>query len=324
MKAINLPNEKINVFIKNKRLHFNIKHKMLQIIQQDFDCSIYQIESTDYFKGYFLSTPETRHLCCDLTFTGHNLEHGLKQALSRSLAQLKYHQLLSSEENQTTLLLPSSASLAFPIREALQESFGWNRYNTFFSLESPLPLTKQLWIVDQGKDANFLSSFDSTIKNSGDSIEQMVFLTFGTKQYLEALKEKALKWNQERAKKIEIKIFFFEGVFDYTEDPISQEMIFSKDQANLAPEYVDAHYYSEIYAIEKDAIGSLEQRVFTPMLHLQNQKRYWNTLIEKAQNGFTYNEAVKQKYPFIDGSAFGDISLEEKATEQVNKIEKLL
>lgn len=324
MKAINLPNEKINVFIKNKRLHFNIKHKMLQIIQQDFDCSIYQIESTDYFKGYFLSTPETRHLCCDLTFTGHNLEHGLKQALSRSLAQLKYYEILSPEENQTTLLLPTSSSLAFPIREALQESFGWNRYNTFFSLESTPTLTKQLWIVDQGKDANSLSTLDSTIQNFEEDIEEMVFIVFGTKQYLEALKERSLQWNQEKAKKIEIKIFFFEGVFEYTEDHISQEMIFSKDQANLAPEYVDAHYYSEIYAIDKDAIGSLEQRVFTPMLHLQNQKRYWNTLIEKAKNGFTYNEAVKQKYPFIDGSAFGDISLEEKATEQINKIEKLL
>ncbi|QZT37543.1 hypothetical protein K5X82_01320 [Halosquirtibacter xylanolyticus] len=295
---------------------------MLEIIQQDFDCSIYQTTKSSQLNTYLISTPETRHICCDPTFMGDQVTHGLKQALSRTIAQLKFYDLFDIKQTASSLLLPSKASLAFPVREALQESLGWNRFNTFFSSEDLHSCqTTNVILAEQGLSTNTTEKwFNQILSNEYDQVENIFFFAFASHQYLEIVKNYLEKSNKLKERNTNITVFVFEGIFEEISIDGDSKHIFSKKDANLAPELVDNHYHNPVFSIIRCPLNDLSNRVFAPLKYISLQTKYWNDIINMAELGRTYIDLSNEKYPFIDADAFGNISLKDEALKILDKL----
>ncbi|QZE15802.1 hypothetical protein K4L44_08220 [Halosquirtibacter laminarini] len=297
---------------------------MLQVIQQDFDCSIYKVEEKNCVHTFFISTPESRHICSDLSFVGENLQNGLKQSLARTISQLKFNHLFLEDQKNTTLLLPSSAAFGFPIRDAIQDSLGWGKYATKFHIDQIESFNEQLWIVDQGWNEESLNRWAEPLISSQEQkvqdLKKITIFTLGSQQYLEALYQWAESWQKTHKSPLEIQIFFFEGIFILQKENATKQMSMSKSDANLAPEYIDGHYYNTLYPIQREAVGSIEERVFDPLKHLHREKEYWENTQKHIEDGLTYQQLASEKIPFIDAEAFGEVSLlaeVEKALHQL-------
>ncbi|MDC1106020.1 hypothetical protein OAT16_04900 [Prolixibacteraceae bacterium] len=296
---------------------------MLEIIQQDFDCSIYQTTKEPNLNCYLISTPETRHICSDPSFIGDHLTHGLTQALSRSLVQLKINNLYPIEQKNTSLLIPTENSFAFPIREALKDAWGWHRYNTFFSAKDLIDApSRNLIVTEQGTTDQITTPwFESITSSKYDNVQNIYVFCFSSEVYIKTVMDQIEKHNTNSSRATKnISFFVFEGLFSETNDNQSQEVIFSKKDANLAPEYVDNHYFNPVHSITRCPINSLSERIFAPLKYINKQISYWNNVIEMANNGKSYIELSTEKYPFIDASAFGDISLKDEATKIIDKL----
>ena len=324
---------------------------MLRELNREENGVVYQIEDAaeTAVKRYVLSTSETRAICNDPMVMGYDYTEKLERACATFLQLTKNTTPMNLQENRSVVFNILRGGLNFGLRGALAKAFGWNNHSSSFVTAQRARITEgsELWHIteDEYKKITFPQGaqiiigdvvatgtslkhgLDIMVKEAvkqGTELGSILFFTIGgpmSEERLIAADEACRKHfpNYEGTH-----VCYIEGRF-FVPTVASQVSIkitgtdLMRCHSLLAPEFIESNFGAPSYPLERCTIYDAGSRAFQVSEYLDDVMDYWTQVLALAKE-MTFAEMLAERFPEIDVTRFGSVSLEQVANEQLQKL----
>ncbi len=324
---------------------------MLKEIHREKNSVVYRIEDNveTTVNRYVLSTPETRAICNDPLVMGCDYTDKLEKACATFLRLTQNTTSLDLQENRSVVFNILRGGLNFGLRGALSKAFGWNNHSSSFVTAQRARIAEgsEQWHIteDEYKKITFPTKAQIII---GDVVATGTSLKHG----LDIMIEEAVKQGTElgsilfftiggpisEQKLIEADeacrkhfpgyegthVCYIEGRFfvPTNESKVSIKITgtdLMRCNSLLAPEFIESNFEAPSYPLERCTIYDAGSRAFQVKEYLEDVLDYW-TKVSTLAKTMSFEEMMAERFPEIDSSRFGSVSLEQVAKDQLQKL----
>lgn len=324
---------------------------MLNEISREETSVVYGIEDkkNTAVNRYILSTPETRAICNDPMVMGYEYTAKLEKACSTFLRLMKGPSAIELHENRSVVFNILRGGLNFGLRGALAQAFGWNNHSSSFVTAQRARVTDspELWHITEDEyqkitfpekaqiilgdvvatGTSLKHGLNIMIKEAvkqGTELSSILFFTIGGQ-----MSEKRLIEADEACRKHfpnyeGTHVCYIEGRFfvPTTETDVAIKITgtdLMRCNSLMAPEFIEANLKSPSYPLERCTIYDAGSRAFQVEEYRDDVIEYWKGVVELAKT-MSFKELLTQRFPELDASTFGNVSLEDVAKEQLEKL----
>ena len=319
-------------------------------------CQVYQIEPKDGAEvvRFVVSTKETRAICNDPFVAGVEYTEYLKSACRQALSVLKKHGTLSLIEKETTVLHILRGGLNFGLREAISQAYGWNNHSSAFISAQRMrePDAPDQWYISEhsyrkvylpkissivfgdvvatGTSLEYaLKQILEQLAQQGSEVRSFVFFTIGgsrSEELLEEIDAFCRKYFKNYEGSV---VIYFEGRFTVASDTTRLSIKLTgtdlvRVDSLMAPEFVTSQYENPAYPLERCTIYDAGSRAFYVQEYYEDVLDYWKQTLALAKNGMKFKDFLWERMPEVSSEHFENASLETIASQQVQRIEKVL
>ncbi len=313
------------------------------------ECSLYSIAGSSNQACFIASTPGSRSICNDPFLTGIRYTRALRESCARVLSAMQQAGLLALEEEKTNVFHILRGGLNFGLREALADALGFvNHGSAFISAQrAKSGGDSENWVITESSYRKLAlrgavqivlgdvvatgTSLEHALKlvvesaqSSGAEIEKIIFFTIGSGRSSEILNELDGECRLRFSKYQGATVIYLEGVFQTArkETPLrikidGTDLI--RREALMAPEFIESQYEAPSYPIERCTIYDAGSRAFDPCGYFEDVREYWQRCFELAQDGLSYEDLLKERFPLLDPRRFAGTELKEVAEQQLRK-----
>jgi len=329
---------------------------MLKKIEVSSKCGLYRMESgqTGTIDCFVATTPETRAISNDPMVMGVDYTCRIMASCSRILTRLSANDLICLKENETMVFNILRGGLNFGLREALAHAFGWNRHGcSFISAQrardddSPekwhivegdyskvyMPKTATIVIGDVVATGTSLEHAMRAVvieaEKQGANLRSIVFFTIGGLRAAEILQATDAMCRKLFSAYERTTLIYLEGCFTVPV-PATKLMIkltgtdLLRLDAVMAPEFIISQYEDPAYPIQRCTIYDAGSRAFWIPEFLEDVHGYWSGVKKLAQDGVSFKELLRERFPDLDPGPFGDVDLSALCDRQLSQVEKFL
>ena len=310
------------------------------------DLSLYRLNKKNGIECLIASTPETRQILNDPFIYGVEYTDKLKAATTRILKTIQSKYNFPKHEDQAMVLNILRGGLNFGLREALHDAYGWNRHNTAFISSQRIKDKKGDWNITEDRyrkiylpdKANILlgdvvatgTSLEQALlrmveiaKKEKKSINSIIFFTIGSERsekIMAKVDKQCRKYFKDYKGSL---VIYIEGRFgvagiDKKLCIMEEDTDLLRSPADLAPEFAASQDKHPTAALERCVIYDAGSRAFHVKSYLEDVKTYWQEVLDLAQQGTTYKEYLKERFPATKVLNFSK-NLENLAKKQLNK-----
>ena len=328
----------------------------LRLLHKEEDLALYEIvdrEETTEDDGkrivrLLASTPGTRQVCNDPLIAGTRYTDRLKKACTSIFEAYDFGLV----ETEVVVLNILRGALNFGLRDALAAAYGWWRHNSsFISAQRARDKgNRESWhITEKGyKKIYFPASTSLVIGDvvaTGTSLhfamgeiikaameqkcmlKNIVFFTYGGRKAEEIFEEIDSDCRELFRDYRKTYVVYIEGRFTVPDltTPLSIRLTGTdlvRWGSLMAPEFVESQYEAPSYPLERCIIYDAGSRAFWLQEYVLDVVHYWRQTLELAQSKFTFETLLKERFPELDASRFGDVDLRTLAKEQIEKMEQ--
>lgn len=307
---------------------------MVNQILSNSDISIYKVDHSgdnNGFRKYIVSTPETRYIVNDTEVFGIEYSELLEKVCSRIIGSFEEITGITLDESQTLIKNNIPSSLPFNMRGSIFNNYDWNCIQTEFitskedEIGNHAPLVVelngilsniQLLYADiiniPGYFENLMSDIIEKIISKKKEIKNIILIVFGSIELIDILKSFYDVCKNHFPGFDSIDVFFLEAIF-----PVNNiEGIYT-------PEFLSSKYELPTYPLERSILNDNGDRAYMPGNYLSSVIEYWKNIRDKAYEGISYEDLVKEKYPNIECSKFGKQNLMSLAEQHLVKLRRL-
>ena len=311
---------------------------------------LYRIEHSGNIEQFIATTPETRSICNDPNVAGVDYTDKLQRACASVLQAIP----LEATEDSSVVVNILRGGLNYGLRNALAEAYHWNRHTTCFisaqrarnSQNSDdwhitenayrkvyLPRHSSLFIGDvvaTGTSLRYaLNELIAAAKYANSELQDIVFFTIGGANAAKILEDVDTECRRNFASYRRTILIFFEGCFGVPtpESKLSIRLTgtdLTRGDAEMAPEFIESQYLNPAYPIERCTIYDAGSRAFFVREYAHDVMNYWKQVLDFAERGITYSAYLQERFPALDASRFGEVSLREVALKQIIAMTKLI
>ncbi|BHH81996.1 type I phosphoribosyltransferase [Desulforhopalus sp. 52FAK] len=298
---------------------------------------------------YILSTPETRAICNDPLVMGYEYTEKLESACASFFRLTAGTTPLSLQENRSVVFNILRGGLNFGLRGALAKAFNWNIHGSAFvtAQRARTEADSEQWHIteDDYKKISFPEKaqiiigdvvatgtslrhgLDIMIKEAishGTELGSILFFTIGGPVSEKRLIEADTVCRKHFPNYEGTHVCYIEGRFFV---PTKQSKVSIKITGTdlmrchslMAPEFIESQYVSPSYPLERCTIYDAGSRAFQVSEYRDDVIDYWQKVLALAGT-MTFTEMMTERFPELDSSRFGEVSLEQVAKEQLNKL----
>ncbi|MGL1931078.1 MAG: hypothetical protein OCC45_04895 [Desulfotalea sp.] len=324
---------------------------MLTELNRQETSAIYSLDdgTESPINRYILTTPETRAICNNPFVLGLDYTNKLEEACATFLRLAKPSTTINLEETRSVVFNILRGGLNFGLRGALAKAYGWNNHSSSFvtAQRKRLPEDSEQWHIteDDYKKVSFPQRAQIII---GDVVATGTSLRHG----LEIMIDEAVKQNIQlgsivfftiggeisEARLIEADtacrkhfpdyegthLCYIEGRFFVpTIDTRVSVKLTGTDLircgALMTPEFIESNYESATYPLERCTIYDAGSRAFQVKEYTDDVIHYWNQVLELSTK-ISFTEMLTERFPELDPSKFGDVSLTELAKDHLHRL----
>jgi len=324
---------------------------MLTEVRRENGSAVYLIEdSTETtVKRYILSTPETRAICNDPLVMGYEYTEKLETACATFFRLTAETTSIALQENRSMVFNILRGGLNFGLRGALAKAFGWNTHSSSFVTAQRARVTEnsELWHIteDEYKKITFPQKaqiiigdvvatgtslrhgLDIMVKEAvkqGIELGSILFFTIGGQMSEERLIEADKACRKHFPNYEGTHVCYIEGRFFVpTIDSRVSIKITGTDlmrcNSLMAPEFIESNFDAPSYPLERCTIYDAGSRAFQIREYLEDVIDYWQKVLELSKT-MTFAEMMVERFPDLDVTRFGNVSLEQVARDQLQKL----
>lgn len=328
---------------------------MLKEINRDENGVIYQIKDDvkTPVNRYVLSTPQSRAICNDPLVMGYEYTEKLEQACASFLRLAKSATPLALEEKRSVVFNILRGGLNFGLRGALASAYGWNNHSSSFVTAQRARVTEgaEQWYIteDEYKKITFperaqviigdvvatgtslrhgLEIMVQEAVKQGTELGSILFFTIGGPKSEERLIEADAACRKHFPNYEGTYVCYLEGRFfvPTVESKVTIKITgtdLMRCNSLMAPEFIESNFSDPAYPLERCTIYDAGSRAFQVHEYLEDVIDYWTKVLEQSKS-MSFNEVMAERFPELGTERFGDVSLENVAKEQLEKLEALL
>ena len=323
---------------------------MLTEINREESSVVYRIKDNvdTTVNRYILSTPETRAICNDPLVMGFDYTAKLEHACATFLRLTKSTTPMALEENRSVVFNILRGGLNFGLRGALAQAFGWNNHNSSFVTAQRARITEgsEQWHIteDEYKKIAFpdktqiivgdVVATGTSLKHGldimineavkqGTELSSILFFTIGGSKSEERLIAADEACRKHFPHYEGTHVCYIEGRFfvPTAGSPVRNKCTgtdLMRCNALLAPEFIESQFQAPSYPLERCTIYDAGSRAFQIKEYVDDVTDYWSHVLALSET-VTFEELMAERYPEIDSSRFGTVSLEQIAKAQLEK-----
>lgn len=298
---------------------------------------------------YILSTPETRAICNDPLVMGYDYTERLEKACCTFLKLIKNTTQIELEEQRSVVFNILRGGLNFGLRGALAKAYNWNNHGSSF-------VTAQRKRIEEGSEQWHITEDDykkikfpqkaqiiiGDVVATGTSLRHglqimieeavkediqlgsIVFFTIGGPMSEERLTEADETCRKYFPNYEGTHVCYIEGRF-FVPTPSTDVSVkitgtdLMRCKSIMAPEFIDSQYEAPSYPLERCTIYDAGSRAFQVSEYVEDVLDYWQKVRELAES-VSYEEMLAERFPELDVTRFGAVSLKDVAEEQLKKL----
>lgn len=324
---------------------------MLKEVNRENGSAVYQIQdgTETTINRYILSTPETRAICNDPLVMGYEYTDKLEAACATFFRLTKKTTSIALQENRSMVFNILRGGLNFGLRGALAKAFGWNTHSSSFVTAQRARVTEdsELWHIteDEYKKIAFPQKaqivigdvvatgtslrhgLDIMVKEAvkqGVELGSILFFTIGGLMSEERLIEVDNACRRHFPSFEGTHVCYIEGRFfvPTIESRVSIKITgtdLMRCNSLMAPEFIESNFDAPSYPLERCTIYDAGSRAFQIREYLEDVIDYWQKVLELAKT-MTFVEMMAERFPELDVTRFGKVSLEKVARDQLQKL----
>lgn len=329
--------------------YIRIDTAMLREIKREETSVVYGIEDQKKttVQRYILSTPETRAICNDPLVMGYEYTRKLENACSTFLRLMK-SPTIQLDENRSVVFNILRGGLNFGLRGALATAFGWNNHSSSFVTAQRARVTEspELWHITEDEyqkitfpenaqiilgdvvatGTSLKHGLDIMVKEAvkqGTELSSILFFTIGGQMSEKRLIEADAACRKHFPHYEGTHVCYIEGRFfvPTTKTDVAIKITgtdLMRCNSLMAPEFIQSNLTSPSYPLERCTIYDAGSRAFQVEEYRDDVIEYWKSVLELAKT-MTFEEVLAQRFPELNAH-FGDISLEDVAIKQLEKL----
>ena len=184
----------------------------------------------------------------------------------------------------------------------------------FIAMASHLMLIKTKMLLSAAEQAEALSEMELLIQSLQERQRQEAF---------DRIKTAAAVLEQRNELGL--------GLFTKGPEPFERDMTYRyrhepadllRYEALMAPEFVESQYEAPSYPLERCIIYDAGSRAFWIPEYVDDVIDYWRQTLDLAHGAFTFETLLKERFPELDASRFGQVDLQALCVEQIDKMER--
>jgi len=324
---------------------------MLTEVKRENGSAVYQIDDSieTTVNRYVLSTPETRAICNDPLVMGYEYTEKLEAACATFFRLTAQTTSIALQENRSMVFNILRGGLNFGLRGALAKAFGWNTHSSSFVTAQRARVTEdsELWHIteDEYKKIAFPQKaqiiigdvvatgtslrhgLDIMVKEAvkqGIELGSILFFTIGGQMSEERLIEADNACRRHFPNYEGTHVCYIEGRFfvPTIESRVSIKITgtdLMRCNSLMAPEFIESNFEAPSYPLERCTIYDAGSRAFQVREYLEDVIDYWQKVLEMSKT-MTFVEMMAERFPELDVTRFGNVSLEQVARDQLQKL----
>ena len=274
---------------------------------------------------YVVTTPESRRICNRPEVIGVEFSRIMARAVTRVLHVLPQRDAIATYSQERVCVAHFlRGGLNFGIREALQQSYGFNRHSSCF-MSSQRRRVDGRWQVEEDMYRklripthavmlvgdvvatgvtieNGLHVILEHLKSIGSSLRRLVFFTIGCHKLEKVLADFDPLAREAFDEYEGTTAVYLEGKFKLVDSRTELRIGLPgtdlvRHDCLLAPEFALSQYDDVAFALERCAIYDAGSRAFDIPTYVADVKEYWEQVERLAEGGFTLAEALAERWP---------------------------
>ncbi len=330
------------------------KDAILTEVSREESSVVYQISDNveTTVNRYILSTPETRAICNDPLVLGYEYTEKLEAACAAFFRLTAQASPIALQEKRSVVFNILRGGLNFGLRGALAKAFGWNTHSSSFvtAQRARSDEDSEQWHIteDEYKKITFPESAQIIIGDvvatgtslrhgldimineaiqQGTELGSILFFTIGGPISEERLIEADTACRKHFPNYKGTYVCYIEGRFfvPTVESKVSIKITgtdLMRCDSLMAPEFIESNFSAPSYPLERCTIYDAGSRAFQVTEYLEDVIEYWQSVLGLAQT-MTFAEMMAERFPELDISRFGNVSLEQVAKERLQKLSAL-
>jgi hypothetical protein len=330
------------------QLQENVKSKMLTLYEIIPETTTDSESANHHCRRFIATTPQTRSISNDPTIAGIRYTRRLREACTEIFRSFDF----GLKEREVVVLNILRGALNFGLRDALADAYGWYRHNTSFisAQRARDDQDEESWhITEKGYKKIFFPSVTSLVMGdvvaTGTSLhfalneiikaavdqrcelKNIVFFTYGGQKAEIIFKEIDSKCRELFPNFQQTFVIYLEGRFTVPDINTKLSIRLTgtdllRYRALMAPEFIESQYESPTYPLERCIIYDAGSRAFWIPEYVDDVIDYWRQTLDLAHAGVSFANLLKERFPSLDVSRFGQVDLQELCLRQINKMDK--
>lgn len=311
--------------------------------------ALYRIQPSP-IEAFIASTPETRSICNDPTVAGVRYTDLLRKACTEVLRALPN----DLREAETVVVNILRGGLNFGLRDALAAAYNWNAHTTsFISAQrarderdtNAWHITENAYrkvylpprasfvigdVVATGTSLRYgLQELVLAAREQKIDVRSILFFTYGGPQSENILSEIDARCRELFPGYEKTTLIYLEGRFAVaaSDTPLHVRLT-GTDLLRLgslmAPEFIESQYENPAYPLERCIIYDAGSRAFWLYEYVEDVIGYWKQNLQFAEQGMTFTELLRERFPQIDPARFGDVDLKQLCLARLADMEKVI
>ncbi len=311
--------------------------------------ALYRIQPSP-IEAFIASTPETRSICNDPTVAGVRYTDLLRKACTEVLRALPN----DLREAETVVVNILRGGLNFGLRDALAAAYNWNAHTTsFISAQRARDerdtdawhITENAYrkvylpprasfvigdVVATGTSLRYgLQELVLAAREQKIDVRSILFFTYGGPQSENILSEIDARCRELFPGYEKTTLIYLEGRFAVaaSDTPLHVRLT-GTDLLRLgslmAPEFIESQYENPAYPLERCIIYDAGSRAFWLYEYVEDVIGYWKQNLQFAEQGMTFTELLRERFPQIDPARFGDVNLKQLCLARLADMEKVI
>ena len=311
--------------------------------------ALYRIQPSP-IEVFIASTPETRSICNDPTVAGVRYTDLLRKACTEVLRALPN----DLREAETVVVNILRGGLNFGLRDALAAAYNWNAHTTsFISAQRARDerdsdawhITENAYrkvylpprasfvigdVVATGTSLRYgLQELVLAAREQKIDVRSILFFTYGGPQSENILSEIDARCRELFPGYEKTTLIYLEGRFAVaaSDTPLHVRLT-GTDLLRLgslmAPEFIESQYENPAYPLERCIIYDAGSRAFWLYEYVEDVIGYWKQNLQFAEQGMTFTELLRERFPQIDPARFGDVDLKQLCLARLADMEKVI
>lgn len=311
--------------------------------------ALYRIQPSP-IEAFIASTPETRSICNDPTVAGVRYTDLLRKACTEVLRALPN----DLREAETVVVNILRGGLNFGLRDALAAAYNWNAHTTsFISAQRARDerdtdawhITENAYrkvylpprasfvigdVVATGTSLRYgLQELVLAAREQKIDVRSILFFTYGGPQSENILSEIDARCRELFPGYEKTTLIYLEGRFAVaaSDTPLHVRLT-GTDLLRLgslmAPEFIESQYENPAYPLERCIIYDAGSRAFWLYEYVEDVIGYWKQNLQFAEQGMTFTELLRERFPQIDPTRFGDVDLKQLCLARLADMEKVI